>query len=994
MPGKTLRICLAMGGGVSLGSFSGSALTEALKLLIIHGKDEDGHPYENVFVDGMSGASAGAIALTIMLRCLIDYKSMLLKWNPIKDDENDKEFALLNRENRLVTELIKTYFNNESEKFNALSHSKKESLKALELAQKIQEIIWVKRVDAIKLYGNKVKSGYKHIADDSFGLLERKHMEGLIEEFLMGGAPKLDNLQVLDRERVLFACSLTNILPMPINLNREDLNQLQRNVINSTGVFNHAEIRVIDFIFDADVEKRKPSDKRWLKFSPVNNSASRTHFNLTQNEAWATISASALACGAFPIAFPPVLLERYQEEYNLGLANEKTIKSWMSSNVKRSIYKNRQGEDIISEWPSPFLEIQKHLANKQLNSFFKDKDNDVLDYTSFNFPYVDGGTFNNEPIKEAFRIASFQDYKRVDIENSERLILFVDPIVRKEPIPKFKVSSFSPISGTKKIKDTTEIDKLIGSVGSLVGLLKNQGRVKEDDKIRDTKENLALRDVIFSYLDDNDDIMLNVDVCLNAFSKIRTKLNEDIISIGTRNPITYFIEELRKTSDGEWNGESFEALDLRADQIESQIRELGNNISLDDIYKLLKITNKPKSINLFAATVFKVIVEVSLNTAGKNPKAIKAAILPMDKNQNIIDLPGTEIEAFAGFASEKSKNYSFQYGRLATLKALSAKDGFRDPQKRGGAYLKDNTFGDLSRITEILEQNIRNTKFFSSKNNYSEDLKKGLFTPSIARVKSMLPKKLKAVWKVPLSVASPFIAVGGTLFGLFRNITGKSFSIKSILVGLANDMADEVNYTFNESLIVSIIGQDFNKPWYGYLSRKSRIKVYAVLKNGTKVKIKASRKDKNKIKFHLYLIEDTKKVLKSKDGFMRTLSANGDSTLKLVTEHKISLPGTVKSKNAALDPFLDDDWSKALRNNYPQEVMGLKIEGLKKEIPLSTSEINNDEKSLFFSLKDLNIHVNPMLEYDMNDTDAGWYFKENTKAFHKELLDKMEELNE
>ena len=33
-----LRVCLAMGGGVSLGTFSGAALTESLKLLIIYGK--------------------------------------------------------------------------------------------------------------------------------------------------------------------------------------------------------------------------------------------------------------------------------------------------------------------------------------------------------------------------------------------------------------------------------------------------------------------------------------------------------------------------------------------------------------------------------------------------------------------------------------------------------------------------------------------------------------------------------------------------------------------------------------------------------------------------------------------------------------------------------------------------------------------------------------------------------------------------------------------
>ena len=65
---KTLKICLAMGGGVSLGSFSGAALTEALKLLVLFGKDKSGKDYDEVIVDGMSGASAGAIALTIMLK--------------------------------------------------------------------------------------------------------------------------------------------------------------------------------------------------------------------------------------------------------------------------------------------------------------------------------------------------------------------------------------------------------------------------------------------------------------------------------------------------------------------------------------------------------------------------------------------------------------------------------------------------------------------------------------------------------------------------------------------------------------------------------------------------------------------------------------------------------------------------------------------------------------------------------------------------------------
>ncbi len=34
MPPKKIKICLAMGGGVSMGTLSGAALTESLKLLL------------------------------------------------------------------------------------------------------------------------------------------------------------------------------------------------------------------------------------------------------------------------------------------------------------------------------------------------------------------------------------------------------------------------------------------------------------------------------------------------------------------------------------------------------------------------------------------------------------------------------------------------------------------------------------------------------------------------------------------------------------------------------------------------------------------------------------------------------------------------------------------------------------------------------------------------------------------------------------------------
>ena len=84
MSDKVLRLGFVMGGGVSLGTFSGAALAEAIKQLIVYGKydsglrDSTGNPvyksYSKVEIDIFSGASAGAISLGIMLRVLTNHR--------------------------------------------------------------------------------------------------------------------------------------------------------------------------------------------------------------------------------------------------------------------------------------------------------------------------------------------------------------------------------------------------------------------------------------------------------------------------------------------------------------------------------------------------------------------------------------------------------------------------------------------------------------------------------------------------------------------------------------------------------------------------------------------------------------------------------------------------------------------------------------------------------------------------------------------------------
>ena len=69
--GTTLRVGFAMGGGNSLGTFNGAALSQALKLLLLRGVDRRGEPYDAVEVDIFSGASAGSMSLALMLRGLL-----------------------------------------------------------------------------------------------------------------------------------------------------------------------------------------------------------------------------------------------------------------------------------------------------------------------------------------------------------------------------------------------------------------------------------------------------------------------------------------------------------------------------------------------------------------------------------------------------------------------------------------------------------------------------------------------------------------------------------------------------------------------------------------------------------------------------------------------------------------------------------------------------------------------------------------------------------
>jgi hypothetical protein len=76
----------------------GAALTEILRALVLHGQDRDGTPYERVVLDSMSGASAGAIALAILMRSLMDYKAVaatIVKKYRLEEKEDSPRFLCI-----------------------------------------------------------------------------------------------------------------------------------------------------------------------------------------------------------------------------------------------------------------------------------------------------------------------------------------------------------------------------------------------------------------------------------------------------------------------------------------------------------------------------------------------------------------------------------------------------------------------------------------------------------------------------------------------------------------------------------------------------------------------------------------------------------------------------------------------------------------------------------------------------------------------------------
>lgn len=720
---KTLYVSFAMGGGVSLGSFSGGALTEALRALVMIGQDAEGNPYDRVVLDSMSGASAGAISLAAMLRELLK-------------EEGDT-----------------------GQTGDHISEQKWAQVRAIERAQKQQASLWV---DLLKMKDFCVEKTEKQ---QSFGLLSQEIMKQIIHDQILSEVDQINyHKGSILGDRVLFACSLTNLQPVSLTPQDSEDFPLVKEAYKSTTSYEHKELRVFDLRLGNQPESVIPN---WITYDLE---------ALKKAESWAEISATAVACGAFPVAFEPVVLERSHEEFSFILSLDHANK----------------------KHPYCYLE----------------------DFSTFKFPYVDGGTFNNEPIREAFRLAFHLDAERRRKQPEQafdRLIIFVDPIVSPEA-PAFNISAFDPYKMQKeKVRKKNPMSKLFPLASTMIGMLRDEGSVKEENKIRNFTQTVQLRRSLFEYLEDIISILpsskLEAKLWDSLKESVQRRLKRDFIPLGVSSAEEYLLIKLEENYAmlseempmGRGIEEKSERFAFFEDIIEGLLKDKEGFHQLKALLAMIKReTAQEKSarsvdeqdlVNMktnLRKAFLSLLVDFALDLDGKDEKAMRVSITPIAYGKTAeevktISLPGSEMEAFTGFGVHHFQFASFNYGRYCALKALSRND-FRayhfqtiSQNPLGGKQ----AFLDPDKSAEM----IQNIQFTPDKENtqdeYLQEIKENLFKPLTKRVGAIVSfwirnPLLKA--GIGLGIWIPRYIVGNNR--LVFNRVGRDIFEKETLPGL------------------------------------------------------------------------------------------------------------------------------------------------------------------------------------------------------------------
>ena len=101
--------------------------------------------------------------------------------------------------------------------------------------------------------------------------------------------------------------------------------------------------------------------------------------------------------------------------------------------------------------------------------------------------------------------------------------------------------------------------------------------------------------------------------------------------------------------------------------------------------------------------------------------------------------------------------------------------------------------------------------------------------------------------------------------------------------------------------------------------------------------------------------------------------------IKIVTKEKIQIPNNI-------DPNLKPlEMRRAIEEQYDGFVEKIQIGNT--SLPSLNEQLENKNQMLFYALKNIHYHINPIIEIDLQNVDEGWYFIENTRALNKKILD-------
>jgi predicted acylesterase/phospholipase RssA len=589
-----LKLGFAMGGGVSLGTFNGSALTQSIKLLIAYSE------YDEIEIDVFSGASAGALALGSMMSGLISGNFT----------EGQRKKAL----KEIESEFQAVYPN--------LPEKKKKQLLDAQLLQNEQERLWGKEVNLDRLL--RMNEPHKRRALKSKGsILDRGVVDeisaDLIERNLGNFKPS-----ELAAERILFVNTLTNLNSVTDDARHEFDGESYRSEISKKTLndaltsFRHQETRVFDIHLaelsdETLAEDRHP--QRWMRYhlgaeiraemdgqgEYVNKGA----FDLTLRESWSEIFSTMIACGAFPGAFEPVSLRRHRFEYSKATWN---------------------------------------------NNYSSSKDSTIS-------TYIDGGTLNNEPIREAFRLASFLDAEEPD-ENFKRLIIFADPAVSdiqkdRENIA-LRQKSMAELGRVFKGRNLMSLDKLPGHLVSVVGLLMNQARSQEADKYLHIRQKFRERAKVRKYYGDKfrgnpSDFTVLRNHCAEILEKDRMN------HLLPANSVNLGVEVQRIINEEKGNHPEFAGIPVSDVQKIHEDPDFVPTGNLDALFTVLSF----------------LAFDLQMDLSGKREIATLVGMGPIDQNGKPDSLPGGAVSGFAGFTSTVPSQFEFEMGEYAAHFFLS-----------------------------------------------------------------------------------------------------------------------------------------------------------------------------------------------------------------------------------------------------------------------------------------------------------------------------------